>query len=163
MRLSHFSAQPLTVVRSARQEWRYGRPTMYEKPKGLWLSVDGPDGWDAWCRREEWGLATLARRYRVELVPDHRVLALKSTAALRRFTRRYGWSLEEYHLLDSRYIRWNIVAQEHQGLIISPYLGMSWSEPDLSWYYGWDCASECVWDAAAVARIVEVKQKRRAA
>jgi|SRR2546429_8467274 len=161
MRLSHYTRQPLEAVRSIEQSWRYGRPTQYEKPKGLWVSVDGAYDWETWCRENEWGLETLKRRYRVVLVEDHRVLTLKNTAALRYFTRRYGRPVE-WAGLDAHYIQWDAVAQDHQGLVIAPYLGMSWSEHDLSWYYGWDCASGCLWDAAAVARVVEVKQKEKA-
>ena len=44
---------------------------------------------------------------------------------------------------------WGYLATQYQGLIIAPYL---W---DLrlfgpAWYYGWDCASGCIWDLTAV-------------
>ncbi len=43
--LSHFSDEPIVAVHSVDQKWRYGEPSEHEKPKGLWLSVDGEDDW----------------------------------------------------------------------------------------------------------------------
>jgi hypothetical protein len=56
------------------------------------------------------------------------------------------------------YIDWLRVAQKSAGIIIAPYI---WERRlHLPWYYGWDCASGCVWDAAAVLSVKRLKSVR---
>jgi hypothetical protein len=47
------------------------------------------------------------------------------------------------------YIDWPRVAERFDGVIIAPY---QWKHRlELMWYYGWDCASGCIWNARAVS------------
>lgn len=50
------------------------------------------------------------------------------------------------------HINWPMVADRYQGIVIAPYLWSRRMDGGL-WYYGWDCASGCIWDAAAVASV----------
>lgn len=61
------------------------------------------------------------------------------------FTHRYGIP----GFFGSPMINWPAVAIEYQGVIVAPY---SWERRN-SWYYPWDCASGCIWDAAAIESI----------
>ncbi len=49
------------------------------------------------------------------------------------------------------------VAKLYQGIIIAPYCYSIRLDNDCFWYYPWDCASGCIWDATAIAALVPVQ------
>lgn len=125
------------------------------KPKGLWLSVDGPYDWKQWCDAETYsGFGSYA--HAVKLRRGAKILRLRGAQALDAFTDQYAGEIYPGQGMggrDHRYcgIDWEAVARQHQGIIIAPYC---WQRRmDLMWYYGWDCASGCIWDADAIASI----------
>jgi hypothetical protein len=142
MNLSHFTAAETLTPYSVEQP---DRPTM--KPSGLWVSVDGEDDWPTWCRdnmfRDD---ASFSYRYRVTVRSTVRVLATVDEVLA--FNDRYGVG-DEW----SSYINWASVASDYPGIIIAPYqwdLRMDWRT---FWYYTWDCASGCIWDADAIESV----------
>lgn len=142
--LRHYSAKPVTSVRSARQ---IAEPDY--KPRGFWVSVDdGDDGWAEWCRGEAFRLDTLRCVHDITLVPDAKMLRLSNAAEIDLFTAEYGAS--HFH---ARVIRWLDVANRYQGIIIAPYVWSRRLAGGASWYYPWDCASGCIWDAAAIQSV----------
>jgi hypothetical protein len=72
------------------------------------------------------------------------------------FTLRYAderpWSFEGRQHID-RSINWAGVAKDYQGVIIAPFVWDRRLHDAYSWYYTWDCASGCIWDAAAIERV----------
>lgn len=42
-------------------------------------------------------------------------------------------------------IDWKAVAKEYDGIEIDPYQYERRFSEGFLWYYGWDCASGCVW------------------
>ena len=51
----------------------------------------------------------------------------------------------------SSYINWRKVAKAFDGIIIPEYIYSRRLDGNASdWYYGWDCASGCIWDARAI-------------
>ena len=119
------------------------------KPSGLWVSVPGDYDWPAWCRAEEFRLDRLAHEYEVTLSPDARILHLDDLFDIEGLTDRYPnpgkWD---------EYPDWDAVARDYDGLIIAPY---SWSARwDVSWYYGWDCASGCIWNLNAIESVTSL-------
>ena len=49
---------------------------------------------------------------------------------------------------------WAPTAAQYAGVIIAPYQWERRLDGDASdWYYGWDCASGCIWNADAIASI----------
>ena len=115
------------------------------KPDGLWVSVDGEDDWPEWCQRESYD-GCGRYHYRVHLDLDH-VLVLDTVQAVRDFDARWRKGYLEPQLRLSN-IDWPPIALKYAGIIIAPY---RWElRLDLHWYYGWDCASGCIWDPAAV-------------
>ncbi len=145
-RLIHYSSAPITVL----------RPVDFKvhpngKPKGLWLSVEGEDDWKSWCEAEDFRLENLAVEHEVILKPDANILKLSTSWDIDDFTERYGestkWSVER------KDINWMRVADEYQGIIIAPYVWSRRMAEHTFWYYGWDCASGCVWDTEAVNQI----------
>lgn len=153
-RLYHYSAEPFVFdpTRIYRQDPREALPI---KPNGLWCSVESDDedsfGWREWCEREGFGLSRLTHRTELTLQPGANVLHLASSSALLAFTRRYESAVAVMIGSPIRQIDWTLVAHDYQGLVIAPYdwdLRLDWRT---QWYYGWDCASGCIWDGTAVA------------
>jgi hypothetical protein len=127
------------------------------KPWGFWVSccddkdTDGTsNGWWDWCKSEEFRMGELLFRHTVTICPDAKILHLKTHDDLERFTDQYPSGLGRRRGA-SESICWQSVADRYQGIIISPY---QWTQRlELMWYYGWDCASGCIWDADAVVSI----------
>lgn len=124
------SADPI-MLHAVEQE---ARPAA--KPKGFWYEVDGD--WRRWCEDEgglDWGKGPL---HELEL-GDERLLFLGSPRAIDEFTERFRAAVGP---LDE-YIDWRRVAEDCDGIEIAPY---QWTRRlGLMWYYGWDCASGCIW------------------
>lgn len=151
--LFHYSKSPVGEIVSRKQadskkKW---------KPYGLWVSVDapGPDGesagWPAWCHAEQFGLENLAVKHRVKLVEPSRLLWITTGNGLEEFTAKYSKPNSKEPFIEIYLIDWDRVAADYPGVVIAPY---QWSHRlDLMWYYGWDCASGCIWDASAIERI----------
>lgn len=140
-RLIHYSAKPLLAVESVTQT-----DDSSFKPNGLWLSVEGEDDWLHWCQSERWGLSNLVTATEIKLAPGANILRLRTAEDIDRLTVEYA-SAFIYHL------RWDKIAAKYQGIIIAPYIWRRRLTPHTSWYYGWDCASGCIWDAHAVAEL----------
>ena len=149
--LVHFSAKPLGSICSAAQDKEPG-----PKPCGLWVSCEDGWGWKDWCESEQWGLDTLQHQSRVVLAPEARILHLGTPEDIDQFGTEFieppSWGGTH-----SMYLSWLRVAARYQGIVIAPYQYSRRLYPDCSWYYGWDCASGCVWDAEAIAEIVPVE------
>jgi hypothetical protein len=160
MELIHYSEQPF--VYDPTRIYDPEEPHGYGKPVGLWVSVVGPDDWPAWCEAEDFRTHALAHAVRIILRPDTTVLHLQSGQDLDKFHQIYSvetefaararaWASPEF-IRNQWPIDWARVAEDYQGLIIAPY---HWSHRFCgpSWYYGFDCASGCIWDLGAIASV----------
>ncbi len=157
--LVHYGASPVLQVRSAEQS---GDGLGIGKPNGLWVSVEGNgDGWREWCIAEEFNLVSLTHVHDVLLAPSANVLRLTDASEIDAFTFQFLKSNRQYSL-DT--IDWNRVARVYQGIIIAPYVWQRRLSRHSGWYYGWDCASGCIWDAATIASVTlrEVAEPDRA-
>jgi hypothetical protein len=150
--LLHYSAEPFVgPVHSEAQEG-----DLSFKPRGLWLSVGNE--WAEWCREANFGAARIVHVARVTLAPNANVLRLSGQIDLDRFTDEYG-DPEQDRTYHTRFIRWNQVAEKYDGIIISPYI---WARRlELMWYYGWDCASGCIWNARAIESVTPLSEYGR--
>lgn len=119
------------------------------KPQRLWVSVG--DDWQRWCEGEAFHPEALVHRYRIHVPSSSRLLRLETAEALDRFTIEHGRALLPDVLAGrpaADHIDWPTVAGEYDGIVIAPY---QWSRRfDLFWYYGWDCASGCLWNLKGV-------------
>lgn len=154
-RLSHYSNEPVVTVRSVEQGWRYGMPSVYEKPSGLWVSVDGEDDWTAWCKSERFAIGTI--HHRVWLAPGANLLWCDCANDLDCLTERYGAERSGFSWRQIA-IDWARVAGDYQGIIIAPYIWSRRLHDAYSWYYSWDCASGCIWDADAIELIQPIME-----
>jgi hypothetical protein len=159
--LSHWSKQPLERVQPARNEPGVDPDRLYfAKPNGLWVSVDGEGDWPAHCRSTAFNLDDLAYRNVITLHDPERLLWLTTADALDEFQQEYGIDRSISRFGPPRHaIEWDRVAAKYPGMIIAPY---QWSQRmALIWYYGWDCASGCIWDPQVIAGVecVEFNKK----
>jgi hypothetical protein len=142
LRLVHYSSQEVKRVLPHAQ-----RPDDF-KPRGFWVSDEGCEhNWQAWCLAEGFNLESLTHVHTVEVAPGARLLILSSGEEIERFTQTFGHpGKNERH--DIFLIDWDQVRAQYDGLIITPYI---WEKRlDLLWYYGWDCASGCLWNPDVV-------------
>lgn len=146
--LSHYSKTPIVKVHSKTQE-----PGDGMKPRGLWFSVDDPNDdsptWASWCETESYKIGPI--RHLVTLAADARIRRISSVRELDTFHQEFKASI--YPGGRREYIDWRAVAETCQGIIIAPYQWGRRLEGRAGWYYSWDVASGCVWDASAIASI----------
>lgn len=157
--LTHYSSGPVSRVYSVAQQRQ-----PHFKPYGLWVSVDaGSIGWPDYVEAEQgdhrWRLHVV---HDVRLAPDARILLIATVEDFDAFAGLYGRTERQvpsdYHM----YIDWTAVAEAYQGIVIAPYRYDRRLDGGL-WYYGWDCASGCIWDADAIAAITVRASKREVA
>lgn len=142
---SHWSKKPLVLDRN----FAY-RDRGNFKPAGLWFDVDGD--WRRWCEGESFHLGEFA--YRNILTFDaERILRLKTAQDIDKFTKDFGRRGRTY---ESE-IQWQDVRERFSGIVIAPYCWARRLEPHTFWYYGWDCASGCIWDIDAITSVETVK------
>ncbi len=150
----HYSAEPLESVRSVSQK----RMRVNGKPTGLWYSVG--EAWRELCAAEEFGLDRLAVATVLDL-DFSRFMLIDSVPGIERFADEYSCEMRPGSRLYG--IDWPRVALSFAGIEINPYLWPARLDPRFIWYYGWDCASGCVWDAGAVLCVhpISSPNKRR--
>ena len=138
--LTHYTHLPVDLSERCYEQEDLSPGT---KPIGLWVSVDGPDDWTEWCAAESFGIGSFP--YRVTLRCDHRLLVISSLDEFDEFQKAFGRAT---YLARHCGIAWAEVAERYQGIIIAPY---QWARRySAFWYYGWDCASGCIWDVSAI-------------
>ncbi|MCK9994615.1 MAG: hypothetical protein Dbin4_03135 [Alphaproteobacteria bacterium] len=142
MKLIHYSDKPLGKILSVQQHDLPGF-----KPKGLWVSIDdNGEGWRDWCVGESFNLDRLTYATQIILSETAKILHLSKAEEIDDLTIRYG----QRSKWRSTYIKWQELAVNCDGIIIAPYCWERRLCDHASWYYGWDCASGCIWNAAAI-------------
>lgn len=141
MKLSHFTEKPFTF----NPKQKYVNELFWIKPSGLWLSDESEYGWKQWCTNEQWGLDGL--KHETKFQSDTKNwLILDTNEKLIEFTKQYSTKI-----LPIITIEWDKVTKEYGGIIITPYQRSLRLRSEVSsWYYGWDCASACVWDLSSL-------------
>lgn len=131
----------------------------HTKPSGFWITDDTADCWRSWCLGERFGLGRLTHKHEVVL-DESNLLILRSPYELDLFTRDFAveklWGPQ--NAWRELCVDWRAVAARYDGLIITPYQWSRRLHDRYSWYYGWDCASGCVWKAGAIreVRLIEI-------
>ncbi len=150
MELIHYSKNPIGKILAKKQ----GDSTF--KPEGLWVSVKGDGDWPEWCKGEEFGLDRLTCRTRIELRSGNNVPIISTISELFELTASYSDPPDGFPVRTSMYIDWTAFARKHDGLIIAPYLWDARLDIGCSWYYGWDCASGCIWNPDSIAEAIPI-------
>ena len=113
------------------------------KPRGLWVSDESDYGWRQWCEDNQYSCGKFA--YPVQLASHHNILIISSVKELIEFTETFLYDHQWMQQID-----WYRVAKQYDGILISPYLGTFGPDNHLNWYYGWDCASGCIWNPHSI-------------
>jgi hypothetical protein len=159
-RYIHYSRAPLRKPYSVAQE-KTVRDGM--KPQGLWFSVETPtseDGWREWCLAEDYGIPNLTCATELTFAPEARIKRLISADDIDRLTQDYGLAIPGFRTGRISFLDWPRLAATHDAIIIAPYIWKRRLHDKSAWYYGWDCASGCVWNAKAVAKCEPIMATR---
>lgn len=164
-RFIHFSEAPLERVKSIAQAQEDGEP--FSKPRGLWFSVEDADGWSddgwrAWCESGHFQLPNLVCRTEILFAPEARILRISTPEEIDALTEKYVVDCGLFRQLTLRrgwVLDWSEIAEAFDAIIIAPYQYERRMAPHAFWYYTWDCASGCVWNARAVARLCPLQNE----
>lgn len=149
MIVTHWSIEPLKFpLRNVSQ----GGRSPPGKPCGFWVSDESDYGWREW-RRDN---ASDCSPHRTDFMLDaSRVIHVRTESDLLAFDQIFSLITSRgKHDFDR--IDWVRVANMYDGILISPY--QPTQRFDLSWYYGWDCASGCIWRPECLTLISEASQ-----
>lgn len=142
--LIHYSHTPLRTVKAVSPSDQSNT----FKPNDLWVSVEGPDDWKSWCESASYPIGRLP--HRIVLSDTAHILQLSSAQEIDNLTKAYG----NQDFSNKYKLNWFAVAERYDGIIIAPYVWERRMDRDASWYYTWDCASGCIWNASAVKEII---------
>ena len=153
MRLLHYSSKPFVPFGSERRYPQNMARDGTGKPQGLWLSVEGEDDWAHWCASEmpEWVSGRVVTE--IVLKPDHGVLCISNLEQFDKFCEDYKY--DDCDAYSFNQIDWPVLSKRHAGIIIAPYRWERRLERKSRWYYGWDCASGCIWDLNVIEECKE--------
>lgn len=118
------------------------------KPEGTWYGIGS--SWLTWLKSES--PSWFEDHTYVVLVDQSSILRLRTAAAVKAFGKKYA---SPDSIFPGMSIDWPRVAQEYSGIEIAPYQHTLRLDLDVSWYYGWDVASGCVWDP----EVIEVSER----
>lgn len=185
MKFIHYSDKPITELIQFDYPPALEGMIAIGKPNGIWFSaeeaIEDDENWFTWCTKEEFNLDRLICPHEIKFKSSARILYLNTISEILDFNEMYGYQMfpiqdsffsEEmqellskmrpnycplYKSMDS--IRWEAVKAMWQAIVIAPYQwGLRLHSP-AHWYYGWDCASGCVWDVSAIESFSHVPRK----
>lgn len=150
-----------------------------KKPKGLWYGID--DDWLQWCysNQSDW----IGPYFYEIVLDESRLLSINNLEAFDQFEKAHvgkpewmvalqqmailgddplekEWGgyklslLNEYSdsgIMGKSFINYGKVALSYGAMEVTPYLHKR--RLSSMWYYGWDCASGCVWEKKAIKKI----------
>lgn len=155
MQLMHYSDELIEELDNR----KYDQDDMpfHHKPAGLWLSVVGDMDWKEWCIGERFNLENLRYSYEVSLKETSKILHIRTSEELIEFTKKYPLRTRTFDIdFDNYQIDWYSVKREFEGIIIAPYQWDCRLSIESNWYYGWDCASGCIWDLKCIDKFERV-------
>ena len=112
------------------------------------VTVDGPDDWASWCRGADFRTDRLTFKSEVVVRPESPILIASNSTDITAICSLYGKRSFGHHLIAT--IDWPTIAVHYAGVVIAPYNWEHRLSLDSFWYYGWDCASGCIWDLSVL-------------
>ena len=152
------------------------------KPAGLWISIEDYKDeddvtWDSWCIKENFRIDSLKVKNKIILHEKANILLLTTFKDIYSFGKENRFDIESYLKttlggnyeesddvifdLDSEttkeilQISWDKVIKKYDGIFIAPYNWEARWHTETIWYYGWDCASGCIWNIDIIKEIKE--------
>ncbi len=77
---------------------------------------------------------------------ESNILMINSMAELLEFSKKFKTKDDRVTLFHHGYVDWKRVAELYDGVEIPNYIWECRLRLEPFWYYGWDCASGCVWN-----------------
>lgn len=153
MKLIHYASKEfeLEIKKYSQEDSHY-----HAKPNGLWVSIEGKYDWKWWCEAENFRTEFLLVEYEVKLKRRAKILRLKTEEEVKNLANLYPFLRPQWQDAMGRFfcrtyeIDWKKVKEEYQGIIIAPYQWPCRLANETGWYYGWDCASGCIWDLTCI-------------
>jgi hypothetical protein len=152
-KIYHYTDEPFEKLDT---KYVYQERPWAAKPLGLWVSIEDFEHditWKTWCEDEKFCMEDLKTCYELKLKEEAKIIYLKSPKEIIEFGienagndpwdfgRQFGRK-EAYVYL----VNWEQVQKQYDGIIIAPYQWKCRLDNQCSWYYGWDCASGCIWN-----------------
>jgi len=148
--LYHFTQKSVKKLKPLSTPLNAQNSLRMDKPMGLWVSdEDAEMPWSRWCIGEAFGLERLALKWKINLKQDSNILLIDNPYSLLEFGEEYRGE-PSYHGLN---INWQRVATLYNGILITPYQHSLRFNEHCRWYYGWDCASGCIWNADVIESV----------
>jgi hypothetical protein len=144
--LFHYSEKPFRLKARRYEQESNWQLSAHCKPNGLWVSVKGGQDWEAFCRGDNFALEGLKNKTPIAVKPEANILWVSGVKEFDTFAEKYG----EPAKYGDHCINWPKVATDFDGIIIAPYIWQRRLHQGSSWYYGWDCASGCIWNLEAI-------------
>lgn len=153
-RLIHYTDEKFELDRNK----SYKENNFKSKPGAFWFSVEGEYDWKWWCKAENFRLDYLKIQYEVILKKDAKILVLDDADEVIKFTEENLYPKARFK--DDTYeLDWEKISKKYQGIIISPYQWGLRLSIKTGWYYGWDCASGCIWDLNAIEELKFIQEE----
>lgn len=119
----------------------------YDKPVGLWVTMDDEYDWKNFCIAEEFRLENLKYKNKIELSDSANILIINSIEEFDKFSSMYRD--DDFYF----YKNWNEISKKYDGIIITKYFWERRLVRKHQWYYSWDCVSGCIWNCS-IMRVV---------
>lgn len=160
--LFHYSENEVTELKQDFHDGHREKIPTFGKPHGLWFSVEDytdDQNWKTWCESEDFRLEHLKYKYRVGIRQNSDILLLSTPEEIVGFGLKYAGNdpydfrktyASPYKTPYIYWIKWDEIMEKHDGIIIAPYQWSCRMPSQTMWYYGWDCASGCVWNMSAI-------------
>jgi hypothetical protein len=125
------------------------------KPNGLWYEcLDGSTiDWIEFCTVGGMGGAGRYDSSYDVILNDYEILFITDKNDFKKFEKMYGVQNARGRI-DT--IDWPKVTSHYDGIEICPYRRDMRMDSD--WYYGWDVASGCVWNASGIKELVSADE-----
>lgn len=165
-------------------------PSLLDKPKGLWFSVEdfsNDTNWFDFWSDMHGAENRLRYKHQITLHPNSPILYISNAMEFDIFEERFmlpnfdiyatlnqdgtkKFSLHE-KTFQQYEIDWCKVSRNFAGIIIAPYLwerrmNDNRSNWHTNWYYGWNCASGCIWNLRCIKSFemvekIKIPRKKR--
>ena len=127
------------------------------KPKGFWFSNDTCEyNWEHFCRSQHFWLEALEFKKFFKFTESANILIIKNLQEFDDFCDTYIIKNDNaYGYFSSNTVDWVAVSEKYDGIYIPDYYWERRNSDSSCWYYGWDCASGCVWNLSALEEITQ--------
>jgi hypothetical protein len=150
----HYTHEGIREIDLTRTYQQNPERHFYNKPCGLWLSVQSPRDWEAFCLHNKLKTERLKNKFKISLKDNANILCLENEYLLGRFQQDYSRGIQVSDLKAPLVqIDWARVIEDHQGIILPVYPEWDNDNMIMMWTKTWDCTSGCIWDLGAVKEV----------